>query len=134
MDKNSKVNLLLIKIGIAGIVIILIFIATAIYKETSQKKQIQAEINKLRDEASRINKENSVIQEKIAYFESTDYMEKEAKDKLNLQSPDEQVIVVKPSSAKNIVAIKENRTGAAADPRLPEVANNVKWWTYFFKY
>lgn len=110
----------------------MIFVAISIYKETNKKRQIQSEIGKLREEADRIDRENSIIQEKIAYFESRDYMEKEAKDKLNLQNPDEQVVVVKPSMAKEIPA--GNKPSIYDDRKALEPANYLKWRDYFFKY
>lgn len=122
-----------VKIGLLAGVAILVFVSSAIYRETANKKQIQAEIDRLREEADRISKKNSIIQDKIAYFQSRDYMEMEAKDKLNLKSPDEQVIIVKPG-----MATKEAVVEPVARPEKPEmkvaVANHVKWWNYFFKY
>lgn len=110
---------------------VLVFAGIASYKEISKKKQIQAEIEKLSLEAEKISRENALTQEKIAYLESPDFKEKEAKDKLNLQNLGENVVIVKPTVAsKDEVA---SSSPAAAVPNSPEISNFIKWWNYFFK-
>lgn len=122
-----------IRIGLFVGSVILVFVGVAIYRETVKKNQIQAEIDQLREEADKISKKNSLIREKIAYFQSRDYLEMEAKDKLNLKSPDEQVVIVKPNVAtKEVPAEPEKRLEKPATQVA--VANHIKWWNYFFKY
>lgn len=114
-------------------VVALIFIAAAIYREMAQKKEIQKKINALQQEAEQISRTNALTQDKIAYLESRDYQEREAKDKLNLQSPDEQTVVIKPT-----IAEKENKVEMESAPIVPVAvatdSNLRKWWNYFFKY
>ena len=100
------------------------------------KKQIQKEIAKLQKEAEKINKENFEIKEKITYLESKDYKEREAKDKLNLQSPGEKVVFVKPSVVRksdnpqeNLI---ENDGETVIENEKSKVSNSEKWWKYFF--
>lgn len=108
------------------------FFSVVIYKEFFRKKQIETEIEKLQAEAMRIEKQNSDIKERIAYLESADYKEREAKDKLNLQSPDENVVVVKQgvSKAEQKMGVEES---AAVIP-VGQTPNYLKWWNYFFKH
>ena len=82
--------------------------------------------------AKQIDKENIEIKDKIAYLESDNYREKEAKDKLNLQKPGENVVVIKPG------VVKETQTSEDR-PRInyPDkisIPNRIKWWDHFFKY
>lgn len=123
----------LLRLAILAGIVMLGFVLMRAYEEYSKKKKIQAEIDELQSEAQKIGKENSDFQERIAYFESLDYKKKEAKDKLNLQSPGEQVVVIKPSQAKDILAVPEEQKPKelpVADTR----SNLQKWWDYFFKY
>jgi cell division protein FtsB len=133
MSNKSWYNSVSIKIGFFIGLVIFVFSSVAIHREIVKKNQIQAEINKLKMEADTINKKNSDIQDKIAYFQSKDYMEIEAKDKLNLKSPDEQVVIVKPT-----IVAKEAPVSAPVQLESPEmsekIANHLKWWNYFFKY
>lgn len=119
---------ILLVIGMAVLVLIII----AVGKETNKKNQVQAEIDKLREEAEKIEKDNSQLTDKLAYFESQDFQEKEAKDKLNLQNPEEKVVIIKPSLAK------EAKNNSDSQPDRVEVkikmSNVQKWWDYFFDY
>ena len=112
--------------------IALISMAVFLGKEVYKKRQIQSEISNLQAEAARVNKENLGIQDKIAYLESRDYQEREAKDKLNLQSPDENVVIIKPGVTKEQSAAAEVIPDVQAS--APAVPNPKKWWNYFFKY
>ncbi len=110
----------------------LFFAGVALYGQFSKKRQVQTEINKLRNEAEKIEKENNLIREKIAYLESRDFREREAKDKLNLQNPDENLVIIK----SRVPEIKQQE-----DEKMPEIPNPEKkifnprkWWDYFFKY
>jgi len=109
------------------------FILVKSYEEYSRKKEIQTEIEGLQKEAQKISKENSDFQERIDYFGSQEYIEREAKDKLNLQSPGENVVVIKPSQAKEVLVHSEEQTPKES-PILDARPNLRKWWDYFFKY
>jgi cell division protein FtsB len=127
-NKFSIVNKVVVFFGTIAIV----FICAAIYREFAKERQIQNQINQLQQEAEKINRENVLAQNRIAYLESKDYQEREAKDKLNLQSPDENVVLVKPT------IVKENKTEEkvflANPPQPKKISNSVKWWEFFFKY
>ena len=129
---RSKIKAFFLKVTIFIGIVVLAFISVGIYKEMSQKKQIQSQIQQLQQEAQQITHDNALAQEKIAYLESKDYQEKAAKDNLNMQSPDENAVIVKPSVVQNRETTKV--TDYPAPPVPPQVPNHVKWWDYFFKY
>ena len=112
----------------------LVFIFISIFKETYRKNQVKKEINDLQEEAQRISKDNADIKEKIAYLESPEYQIKEAKDKLGLQNPEENVIVVKPNVEKEPEANSLENENSENIPQIEETPNCLKWWNYFFKY
>jgi hypothetical protein len=60
-------------------------------------------------------------------------METEARDKLNLKSPDEQMVIVKKNATKEPV-IKDEIDDAMIVEDKMVIANHIKWWNYFFKY
>ncbi|HCP08210.1 MAG TPA: hypothetical protein DIT25_00180 [Candidatus Moranbacteria bacterium] len=111
-------------------IVALLFISYEIYKEVYRKKQIQNEIEKLQNEAKKISQDNVLTQERIAYLESRDYKEREAKDKLNLQSPDEEVVIIRPTIVREIAEEEEARPILAIGSEVP---NYEKWRNYFFK-
>jgi cell division protein FtsL len=86
------------------IILLAIFVAVifaySISKETKKKKQVETEINLLKEQAEKIAKENMTLQERIRYLGSEDYQKIQAKDKLGLQSPGENVVVISPGPEK----------------------------------
>lgn len=114
------------------VVLILVFwIGNAALKEMERGKRIREEVTALQQEAQKIRKENNVLREKIEYFRTDAYQQQEAKDKLNYQSPDEQVVVIKPS------VHDRTETEPIKDPiamPLPKnlLPNYEKWWDQFF--
>jgi len=130
--KNKKRNFLplLIRLGLVGLIILVALISWSILKQVSKKKEIQKEILKLEEEASRISQENILAQERISYFESSEYKEREAKEKLNLKSPEEEVVIVKPGVIKK----EEENEIEPVNPVLKNhnlESNFIKWWRYF---
>jgi cell division protein FtsL len=123
------------KICLFLIVIALVFVFLSIFKEMQRKNQIQKEISALQEEAQKISRENNQIKEKIAYLESSEYQTREAKDKLGLKAPEENIIIVKPSVEKkneNDEAENEKKTDEVL--KIEDQPNHIKWWNYFFKY
>lgn len=99
--------------------------------EAYRNKKIETEVENLRQEAKRIQSENDSLALKIAYFETPEFQEKVAKEKLNLQKPDEGVVVVKPAvQQEKVVEVKD---GIEKNVEK-EVPNYVKWLNFFFKY
>jgi cell division protein FtsB len=112
--------------------IILAYVAYLVFGVAHRKSQVQKEILSLQQEAVRIEKENNVLNDKLAYFESMDFQKKEVKDKLGLQEPDENLVIVKPGPIREKQADlpkekQENKT-------KEEISIYKKWWNYFFKY
>lgn len=129
-NENSN-NKWLISSIIFLILIILVIFGYALSKEIKKKKQVEGEIENLRRQAEKIEKENMQLGERIKYLESEDYQKIEAKDKLNLQSPGEKVVIL----AQGPVPEKE---ASPEEPPRPEIeedktSNYIKWWNYFFK-
>lgn len=115
---------------IAGI-ILAVFISSSAVREAYRSRKIEREVEQLRQEAKRIQNENEQLAERIAYFETAEFQEKIAKEKLNLQKPDENVVVVKQGIKKEEVASVET---LAVDDKQQDVPNYLKWWNFFFKY
>lgn len=136
MDDKRRINPILLKIGLFAGLAILIAVSAAIYREVSQKRQIQSQIDQLKAEADQISKDNSSLQDKIGYFASKDYAEVQGKDKLDMQNPGEQVVVVQPSVAK-VATPAASAVPASPVPAVriaSDVPIRIKWWNYFFKY
>jgi len=111
--------------------VVIALISFAIFKENYRKRQIQQEITSLQKEVERIQKDNANLSDKLAYLGSSDYQEKEAKDKLNLQRPGEAAVIMQPEQAKTQTVAGEE---ASRQEIIVKVSNPEKWLDYFFKY
>jgi len=132
MRKDSdKGNSWLIRIILFLGCVAVVFIFLAISRETYRKRQVQREIAKLEEEARRIQGDNMRLSDKIAYLEGRDYQEKEIRDKLNLQDPKENVVIIDSGLTPKTALLEP----ALADQELLiKQSNSQKWWNYFFKY
>jgi cell division protein FtsL len=134
LKEKFKMSSFFVKFFLLLAFVALVFIFISIFKETYRKNQVKKEITDLQEEAQRISKDNADIKEKIAYLESPEYQIKEAKDKLGLQNPEENVIVVKPNVEKEPEANSLENENSENIPQIEETPNCLKWWNYFFKY
>jgi cell division protein FtsB len=106
------------------------WIGSVTLKEMDRGKRIQEEIASLHAEAQKTQKENTIFQEKIKYFQTDAFQEQEARNKLNYQSPDEKEVVIKPS-------VHDENTKAPDSAPIPSkiqefLPNYEKWWQQFF--
>lgn len=126
MKKNATIgSLLVILFGVS--VAFIIMIATS--KEKTRITGIQQEINTLQQKANDINHANVDLKEKIAYFETDDFKEKEAKEKLNFQKEGERVVIVKSSSQHTQEQQEQETTPTEEQEDIP---NYTKWWNQYF--
>jgi len=129
-NKSEKSFSFLGKTSLVLFVVLAVFISWAIFKQINKRKEIQNEITQLQEEAARISRENFLAKERISYFESQDYQSREAKEKLNLRDPEENVVIVKPGIIKKEVpVIEELPITNKGEASL--ISNPIKWWKYF---
>jgi len=120
------ISRLFLMAGLAAI----IMIALALAEETYKRYQIQQEVAELRDQAEEIEGDNQHLKGLIKYFETTEYQEKEAKEKLSLQKEGEQVILIKEKPPEHKNSTSNNSTQTA--PKEDDRTNPQRWWDYFF--
>jgi len=115
---------------IAGIILTGI-ISTRAAQEAYRNRKIEKEVNELKNEALQIQNENAKIQKKIEYYSTPGFVEKISKDKMNMQKPDEKVIVVnrEVSRESQVAGVQQNQV-----QNEQYVPNYLKWWNFFFKY
>jgi cell division protein FtsB len=113
------------------------WIVYQIYREMERNQSIQDEIVQLQTEGSKIRQENASIRDRIAYFKTDDFQEKEAKEKLNYQEEGERVTIIKPSpsaSASERVTISSEGGSGDKPTILFQQPSYQKWWQQFFDF
>lgn len=117
---------------IVAVMLVVGWVLVISYRQIERGRRIEQEVSALQSEADRIRQENETLGEKVAYFASPAFQEQEAKDKLGLKRPDENVAVIKPRPEAG------NQDGAVSPERQPFPAseagtpNYLKWWQSFF--
>lgn len=113
---KSKLSTILLIIVFCAVA----FITTELYM---QKRQVDSEISRLQDQSSNLKKDNQQLSELIKYLDTQEYKEKEAREKLNLKRPGEEVVVLPEDSSVN---------GQVASAQSTNVPKPEKWFNYFF--
>lgn len=115
---------------LAGIALA-VFISSSAVKQAYRSRKIEKEVENLKSEAAKIQNENNLLSQKIAYLQTPEFQEKIAKEKLNLQKPDESVVVVKQRIGQEpqVSDVQDQMVAVEQD-----ISNYKKWWNIFFKY
>lgn len=124
-----------VRTGLIWPIIFLFFIVLglfsfSIFKEMKKKNEVSGEINLLKQEAEKIKKANMNLEERILYLGSKDYQEVQAKEKLNLQSPDEKLIIINQDLIKKEEVVPPEDAPAILEKE--KTPNFIKWLNYFF--
>ena len=79
----------LVKFFFLIIIVFLIFMNIRVYKE---KKKFDSQINNLKEKIQGLQKKNNVLKQSITRADDKDYIEKIAREELNLQIQNEKVV------------------------------------------
>lgn len=113
------------KIGFFVVIVIFVFTANNLSHAILTTMQKQELIVKAQKDLEAAKEENQELRKNIAQVNKPDFVESEARDKLLLTKPDEEIIVI-PSNTVKTPTIK-------APPPPDTRPNYQKWWETFFK-
>ncbi len=112
--------------------------AVPLTKNYRQKRVINREIKSLEAEVTQLEHKNSSLQQVLDYMQSDQFVEEEARTKLNYKKPGEQVVVIetkpgeKTSSTENSPLFDfPDEPVERGEPRL--LGNISRWLDYFFE-
>ncbi len=121
------------------LIVLLVLFTLPLNKNWRQKRSIDKEIALLEQQVAEVENKNSNLRQVLDYMQSDQFVEKEARTKLNYKKPGEEVAVI------------ENRDGQVSQPvtsvegifdlppapkptASPRLLGNIeKWLNYFFK-
>lgn len=95
-----------------------------------QNYQINQQIKNLEKEVAAIEADNQKLSDLVSFFQTEDFKEKEAREKLGMVKPGEKVLVF-PGIDSNEVSILEDDTGQKKEEEK-KLSNIQKWWKFFF--
>lgn len=134
---NTKKSVHYIRNGILsiGLMVLIIFIGTKIFDIFKRKYEIELEKQELLTQVSRIKQDTLSLEQIKEYMSSSAYQEREAKQKLDLKKPGEEVVVITPGSVtanlsdQDLISILRN---PKSEERIPAQTNPERWWAFFF--
>lgn len=108
-----------------GVILLLVGMSSA--RETYQSWKVDEEIQGLRAQVDMLEGRRLHLLDTLHRLQSPDALDKEARLRLGLQKPGEQVFILRDAAQETI----RTNTGLTA-PLEEEVSNPSKWWRYFF--
>ncbi len=124
---------LLLTLLLLGVLTLLSF---PLSRSWRQKRSIDQEIKGLQSQASKLEGKNSNLKNVLDYMQSDQFVEKEARTKLNYKKAGESVVVIEDRPGTSVTASPSLFEVPPAPPTYPEpktVINFNKWLDYFFK-
>ena len=101
-------------------------------KERTRDRTIGLEISRLETEAERMRADTLSLKERVAYFSSDAFQEREAKEKLDYRNQDEKVVVVRPG--RDAIPMSSPLLSSEESGYNDEdVPNHRKWWRLFWE-
>jgi cell division protein FtsB len=134
MRKNIFTKQFFLTIILLGL---LVFFAMPLIKNWRQKNEIDNEISSLENQVADLEHKNSNIKQVLDYMQSEQFIEHEARTKLNYKKPGEEVAVIenRPGDDTPITSTDSifNIPDAPKVDQTPKLLGNIsKWFDYFF--
>ncbi len=104
------------------ILVLLLVFSVSLIREVMRKIEIQRQIAALEEKIDSLENDNKQLESLIAYLQTDDFIEEEARKKLSLKKPGEKVIAVPELE-------ESSDSSNASTSTLP---NWRLWWYYFF--
>lgn len=125
--KNTIISLLLIGV--------IIFLGVRIFHIFRIKYARELEKQALIKQVERIKQDTASLESIKEYISSSAYQEREAKQRLDLKKPGEEVVMITPSSITANISNDELISilrDPQAEKRIPAQTNKERWWAFFF--
>jgi len=107
-------------------VFIIVFLGVNLGKEYYRERQIQKEIDSLKNDIESFEKDNYKLSQLVELYKTDEWKEIEARKRLNMKKEGESLIIITEPNDSNGKVLSAN---IDLDINLP---NYVKWWNYFF--
>lgn len=122
---EMKENFFQSKIFIFGLLIVFVLLFIAAGREAYRNYKIGQDIKNLEEKIEELNKSNLELAEMEKYLQSDEFLEKEARLKLNVVKEGEKLVIIKQPEGEIMNEEKQQI-------EEKEISNIQKWWRYFF--
>ncbi|MFA6422817.1 MAG: septum formation initiator family protein [Candidatus Buchananbacteria bacterium] len=126
------------KLFLAICVILSILFILGLSRELVGRHEINKQVKALSSQINDLQDQNKQLTDLVGSFAGSDFIEKEARQKLGLQKPGEKVVLIKrdvqqSESGSLVLSAGVERAGKYISNEEPKGSNPIKWWHYFFK-
>lgn len=111
---------------------ILIFFSVNLAREIINRRDLEKEIAQLKADMGTLAERNQELGGLIEYFKTTDFVEEEARTKLNLRKAGEHIIIVPEETGDGGQPAGEPIVNLSAG-EVKTFSNPERWFNYFFK-
>lgn len=134
MEESRIKRILRSRFVVFLLLLIFIWSSISLVKIIYRKHQLGKEIDNLKAELEKTQQRGQEISQLLQYFGSQDYVEQQAKEKLNLKKEGESVVMI-PEAAINqeVQSQAASLANSAVSSSLVNESNLIKWWNFFFK-
>ena len=114
------------------IIILAAILGSSFFKNYSENRSIDSDLESLKKEIESLEKSNQDLGQLIEYFNSSFFVEKEAREKMGLKKDGETVLVL-----EDAVKYEEDDSLNIDKSKNEHIASNENflpklWWNYFF--
>jgi len=130
-SKNNIKNSLLT----LALIVVIIFLGIKILDIYKIKYTRELEKQELLKQVERIKQDTASLEKIKEYISTSAYQEREAKQKLDLKKPGEEVVMITPGSItanlnnEELISILRD---PKSEQRIPAQTNPERWWAFFF--
>jgi len=108
-----------------------VFFCYASIRDYYNQDDLREDIDKLDQQIDSLKVEQTDLQDTLQYVQSDDFIEIEARTKLNLRKPGEKIIIV--SNSEEIAGLTKSEQIGIRSLLEPTESNYQHWWQYFFE-
>lgn len=106
-------------------VVIVIYLGILLVRAVKHNYEYRQKITALEREMGNLQDERDELKYKIQYYQTDAYKERQARAKLGLQAPGENIIILPPQTA-------QKDQPANPKPTVPPKSNLEQWWEFLF--
>ena len=134
MLENKLKKILCSKFCIFLLLLAFIWLGLSLSKIVYKRYQLNEEIENLKTEIEKMDKKEQELTKFISYLDSSTYLEREAREKLNLKKEGENVLMVSESELENESSSVVSQQASIGNNKSEIIESNlIKWWKFFFK-
>ncbi len=111
LKSKSSIKAIILSIFFGIFVLVAIyFLVSTNWKIYKKKADLQAKVIELRQEAELLEKTNNELNKNLDYVKSDEYLEKVAREQLDMKKPGEEVVVIQKENSQQKKNEEENKT------------------------